>query len=103
MLAVESEQVVGMASAVEYFHPDKPGQLWINEIGVAPEFRNHGIGRKLIGRLHQEGRARKCECAWLGTEKTNLAANKCFSAVEPVEPPQPFILYEWELSLVLFK
>jgi len=27
--------VVGFASAVHYVHPDKPAELWINEIGVA--------------------------------------------------------------------
>jgi len=42
-VAVESGQVVGMGSAVEYFHPDKPPQLWINEVGVAPAFQRRGI------------------------------------------------------------
>lgn len=39
MLAVEDGLVVGMASAVEYFHPDKQPQLWINEVGVSPAYR----------------------------------------------------------------
>ena len=42
VLAVDAGAVVGMASAVEYFHPDKPPQLWINEVGVTPTHRRQG-------------------------------------------------------------
>lgn len=35
-VAIENGQVVGMASAVHHVHPDKPPELWINEVGVAP-------------------------------------------------------------------
>jgi hypothetical protein len=35
-VAVDDGEVVGMASAVHYVHPDKPPELWINEVGVAP-------------------------------------------------------------------
>jgi aminoglycoside 6'-N-acetyltransferase I len=29
LVAIEDDLVVGMASTVEYFHPDKPPQMWI--------------------------------------------------------------------------
>ena len=35
-VAVDDGQVVGMASAVHYVHPDKPPELWINEVRVGP-------------------------------------------------------------------
>ena len=35
-VALDGGVVVGMASAVHYVHPDKPAQLFINEVGVAP-------------------------------------------------------------------
>ena len=35
-VALDGDLVVGMASAVHYVHPDKPPELWINEVGVAP-------------------------------------------------------------------
>ena len=97
-LAVDDGIVVGMASGVEYFHPDKPPQFWINEIGVTPEKRNQGIGRTLISTLIAHARARGCRYVWLGTEKKNIAANNCFSRVPDGEPPQDFVLYEWELE-----
>ena len=31
---MDEEQIVGFASAVHYVHPDKPPELWINEMGV---------------------------------------------------------------------
>ena len=35
-VAVDDGRVVGMASAVHHVHPDKPPELWIDEVGVAP-------------------------------------------------------------------
>jgi len=35
VVAVE-HVVVGFCSAVDYIQPDKPPELWINEVGVAP-------------------------------------------------------------------
>jgi aminoglycoside 6'-N-acetyltransferase I len=39
VVALEEGLVVGMASAVDYVHPDKAPQLWVNEVGVAPTHR----------------------------------------------------------------
>jgi hypothetical protein len=36
VVAIEDGSVVGFASGVHYVHPDKPAELWINEVGVAP-------------------------------------------------------------------
>ena len=97
-LAVDNKVVVGMASALEYFHPDKPPQLWINEVGVALSHRKQGIGRKLVQVLVAAAKDRGCIYAWLGTDMENVAAQACFSSVPEVENPQHFLLYEWELE-----
>ncbi len=97
-LAVDDGVVVGMASGVEYFHPDKPPQLWINEVGVAPTHRRQGIGKRLVEALLDIARERKCVFAWLGTDVANSAAQGCFNSVTDGESPQPFLLYEWELD-----
>ena len=98
LVAIEDGVVVGMASAVEYFHPDKPPQMWINEVGVSPAWQRHGIGRALIAALVEAARQRGCAYAWLGTDSDNTAAQACFRSVPDVEPPQPFLLYEWDLE-----
>lgn len=97
-VAVEAGQVIGMGSAVEYFHPDKPPQLWINEVGVAPAFQRRGIGRALVDALVNEAKARGCVFAWLGTAHDNVSGQACFGSVKDVSAPQPFLLYEWEFE-----
>jgi ribosomal protein S18 acetylase RimI-like enzyme len=97
-LAVDNQVVVGMASAVEYFHPDKPPQLWINEVGVALSHRQQGIGRQLVQQLVTSAKDSGCSYAWLGTDTENVAAQACFSSVPEVSHSQPFFLYEWELE-----
>jgi aminoglycoside 6'-N-acetyltransferase I len=96
VLAVDDGFVVGMASAVEYFHPDKPQQLWINEVGVTPLRRNERIGRQLIESLIAIGREMGCAYVWLGTERNNLPAQRCFASVPNGECPSEFLLYEWD-------
>ena len=98
LVAIEDGLVVGMASAVEYFHPDKPPQMWINEVGVSPAYQRRGIGRALTAALVEAARQRGCAYAWLGTDRDNTAAQACFRSVPDVEPPQTFLLYEWDLE-----
>ena len=60
-VALDDGQVVGMASAVHYVHPDKPPELWINEVAVAPSHHHRGIGRQLLDALFARGRTLGCQ------------------------------------------
>ena len=79
-VALDGGQVVGMASAVHYVHPDKPPELWINEVGVAPAHQQQGIGQQLLRALFARGRELGCTEAWLGTEVDNVAARRLYAA-----------------------
>jgi aminoglycoside 6'-N-acetyltransferase I len=98
VLAIADGQVVGMASAVECLHPDKLPQLFINEVGVSPEYRRRGIGRRLVLALMDLGRERGCEAAWVGTEADNLPARACYRSLPGASAPQAFELYDWDLG-----
>ncbi|MDX1480374.1 MAG: GNAT family N-acetyltransferase [Woeseiaceae bacterium] len=98
VVAVSADVVVGMASAFEYFHPDKRPQIFINEVGVAPDYRRRGIGRQLVAMLLDAGRERGCVYAWLGTAADNAEGRACFGSVPGVGEPEPFLLYEWKLG-----
>lgn len=74
VVALEDGMVVGMATGVRYVHPDKPPELWINELGVAPAFRSRGIGGRLLDALLEEARASGCAEAWVLTDPDNDAA-----------------------------
>jgi ribosomal protein S18 acetylase RimI-like enzyme len=53
--AISEDRLVGFASAVHYIHPDKPPELWINEVGVAPSHQGRGIGRAIMEEDPQAG------------------------------------------------
>ena len=97
-VAIDGQLVIGMASAFEYFHPDKNPQLFINEVGVAASYRRQGIGRRLVNALIAEAKRRGCDYAWLGTDADNTAGQACFGSVPGSEDPQAFLLYEWALD-----
>jgi len=79
--------VVGMASAVHYVHPDKPPELWVNEVGIAPSHQRQGIGRALLEALFARGRELGCGEAWVLTEDANTAARGLYAAAGGVETP----------------
>lgn len=97
-LATEDGTVVGMTSSFEYFHPDKPPQLFINEVGVALTHRRRGIGRRLVEATMEFAKGRGCVYAWLGTDSDNESGRACFGSVPNGADPQSFLLYEWELE-----
>jgi ribosomal protein S18 acetylase RimI-like enzyme len=96
IVALEDGWVVGMVSAVDYLHPDKAPQLWINELGVAPSHRRRGIGRRLLDAMLEHGRALGCTEAWLGTEETNVAARGLYERAGSA--PERFVLYSFLLD-----
>lgn len=96
VVALEDGVVIGMASAVSYVHPDKPAQLWINEVGVTPTRLGQGIGTQLLRTLLAHGRALGCTLAWVGTEHDNAAARALYVATGG--RAEPFVLYEYDLK-----
>jgi ribosomal protein S18 acetylase RimI-like enzyme len=93
---MDGERVVGFASGVRYVHPDKPPELFINEVGVAPTHQGRGLARQLMHTLMDHGRALGCVQAWVGTEHDNTAANRLYASVGGV--PETFVLYAFRLA-----
>src|SRR5918992_1408669 len=92
-VAVADGQVVGMASAVHYVHPDKAPELWINEVGVAPSYRSQGIGRRLLQALFARGKELGCTEAWVGTEPSNVAARRMYAEVGGQEAVMMYVTF----------
>jgi aminoglycoside 6'-N-acetyltransferase I len=74
VVAVDDDMVVGFASAVHYIHPDKPAELWINEVGLAQTHQRQGLGKALLKSLLDVGKTLKCTEAWVLTDRGNSAA-----------------------------
>jgi ribosomal protein S18 acetylase RimI-like enzyme len=84
-VAIDNGLVVAFASAVHYIHPDKPPQLWINEVAVAPTHRRRGLGKSVLQALFEVGRAHRCTEAWVLTDRLNIAAMALYSSVGGTE------------------
>lgn len=80
-VAIDQGTVVGVASAVHYVHPDKPPELWVNEIGVAPTHQSRGLGRRLVAALFTVGRSLGCAEAWVLAEDENQRARGFYAAL----------------------
>ena len=96
LVALEGDLVVGQCAAVIHRHPDKPAELYVDELGVSPAWQRRGIGTGLMRRILAEGRSRGCEEAWLGTECDNAAANALYGRLGGT-PPELFNLYLYDL------
>jgi ribosomal protein S18 acetylase RimI-like enzyme len=96
-VALDDALVVGFASAVHYVHPDKPPELWINEVGVAPSYQSQGLGRRLLGALLHQGAMLGCVQAWVLTSPTNAAAQRLYTGLGGQVEAEPSLLFEFSL------
>jgi GNAT superfamily N-acetyltransferase len=94
VVALLGGQIVGMASEVHYVHPDKPPELWANEVGVASPHQRQGIGKQLFRALFAHGRKLGCREAWLGTDESNQPARRLYAAMGVTEEPMVYVTFE---------
>lgn len=92
-VALDGDLVIGMASGVHYVHPDKPPELWINEVGVAPTHAGQGIGRRIVATLVAHGKALGCREAWVLTSPTNEAAQRAYRAAGGVANDESSLMF----------
>jgi ribosomal protein S18 acetylase RimI-like enzyme len=97
-VAIDEGQVIGFASGVHYVHPDKPPELWINEVGVAPSHQGHGVGKAVIRALLQHGERLGCGQAWVLTDDANTAAMKLYASLGGKVEPVPSVMFTFTLA-----
>ncbi len=95
IVAISSGEVVGQVAAVVHRHPDKPTELYIDEVGVAPAFHRRGIARRMLEAMFAWGREVGCEEAWVGTEPDNVAARGLYESRGAAA--EAFVMYVYEL------
>ena len=78
-------------------HPDKPAQLFINEVGVAEAYQGQGVGSRLISELLALGRRLGCTEAWVATEPDNKAARRLYEKAGGQQDSSPFVMYTFPL------
>jgi len=65
---------VGFVTGVELVHPDKGVEMYLNELGVAPECRGRGVGGQLVTALMRLAKEVGCYGMWGVTEPDNAGA-----------------------------
>jgi aminoglycoside 6'-N-acetyltransferase I len=96
ILAVADGLVVGQCAAVIHRHPDKPTELYIDEVGVAPAWQRQGIARRMLAEMFALGRSLGCEEAWVGTETGNVAALRLYEGFGG--KAGTFVMFEYEFG-----
>ena len=94
-VAREAGRIVGFASAVHYVHPDKPPELWVNEVGVAETHQRRGLATGLLRALFAAARAAGCQGGWVLTDRSNSAAIALYSGLGGVEAPGETVMFEF--------
>ena len=96
LVALHVGEVVAQVAAVIHRHPDKPTELYVDEVGVTPAFRRQGIARAMLDAVFVLGRKLGCEEAWVGTEVDNVPARRLYE--ERGADGEPFVMYVYDLS-----
>jgi aminoglycoside 6'-N-acetyltransferase I len=96
--AIDNDIMIGFASAVHYIHPDKPAELWINEVGVASSHHKQGIGKAIMKEMLRLGHELGCKVAWVLTERDNIPANGLYKSVGGKLEDGDTVLYEFEIN-----
>jgi ribosomal protein S18 acetylase RimI-like enzyme len=96
LVALAGGEVVAQVAAVIHRHPDKPTELYIDEVGVTPAWRRRGIARRMLEEMFEIGRAEGCEEAWVGTEHDNHPARGLYVAGGAITA-EPFVMYTYDL------
>ncbi|MBI5294254.1 MAG: GNAT family N-acetyltransferase [Chloroflexi bacterium] len=81
LVAVSEGLVVGQVLAVIHKHPDKPTELYIDDLAVSEKVQRRGIATRLLEELFMIGVQRGCEEVWVATEPENEPAKKFYSSL----------------------
>jgi aminoglycoside 6'-N-acetyltransferase I len=91
--AIADDRIVGFVSALDYWHPDKPRELWINEVGVASAWRRRGVGTQLMQATLDHARALGCFEAWVLTDSKNPAALALYHKVGGAQSGTDLVMF----------
>jgi len=97
--AIDGGRIVGFASGVHYFHPDKPvAEMFVNEVGVAATHRGRGLGTAVVKCLLDAARALGCGEAWVLTDRSNAPAMATYTSAGGVAAPQDQVMFTFYLD-----
>jgi GNAT superfamily N-acetyltransferase len=96
-VAIEKGVVIGFASGLDYIHPDKPREFWINEVGVSPAHRRKGVGSGVLRALLDHAWEIGCDTAWVLTDRYDEPARALYSSSGGRRAEGDPLAYEFKL------
>ena len=94
-VALHEGLVVGMCMAVVHHHPDKPTELFLDEIGTGDDWRRQGIAKRLMQMVFDRADAEGLDEIWLGTEPDNWPARGLYEGTGAKSEPAVIYYLEW--------
>ncbi|MEP0392077.1 MAG: GNAT family N-acetyltransferase [Erythrobacter sp.] len=94
-VAIHEGLVVGMVMTVIHNHPDKPTELFLDEIGTGDDWRRKGVARLLIQAVFDRADEAGIEEIWLGTEPDNIEANGLYKGFKHEREDAVIYYFDW--------
>jgi len=94
-VAIHEGLVVGMVMAVIHTHPDKPTELFLDEIGTGDDWRRKGIARSLMADVFERADTEGIDEIWLGTETDNIPARTLYEGFKHEREDAVIYYFDW--------
>lgn len=95
LVAVHENIVVGQILSVIHRHPDKSTELYIDDLGVAPNYQRQGVATSMMSELFLLGKKQGCEELWIATEPDNEQAKGFYGSLNL--SVRPALIFEGKL------
>ncbi len=96
LVACRAGMPVGFITGVEMTHPDKGTEMFVYELGVAPDERRKGVAKALLAELQVIARDRHCYDMWVLTDDDNIAARRAYRSSGANEESEHVMLgWDW--------
>ena len=80
IVAYVEDRPAGVATSIEILRPDKPPELFLNELVVIPAFRRRGVAGSLLAETKRLAADRGCIAIWVLTEEDNEGGIATYTA-----------------------
>jgi ribosomal protein S18 acetylase RimI-like enzyme len=97
LVAFDESEPIGFVLAYELLRRHgEPSQLFVYEVGVAPEARRRGVAAELLRELRRIARARGIRRGFVLTNEANEAAMGLYRSVGGMRPNTDDVLWDFD-------
>ena len=95
LIARNGDHVIGQCCASLHRHPDAPSDLYVENLGVTPDWQRRGVATDLVHAAKDWGRERGATALWIATEVDNAPARALYRDLDLKE--LPCVMFEGRL------